>query len=349
MNGFWKEYKMKILRKIKYILKRPITLQIPKYPQSIILEPTNACNLKCRMCPIYGEGVNRKRDIGFIKKESWAKITDEIGSWPSPVNLDIHGAGEPLLHPDFFDMVSHAKNFNNISVGFLSNATLLDKEKAKAIIDLRVDWVCFSLDGAEKEIFEYYRKGAVLDYVEENIKYLLSLKKNEKPNIFLNMVKHEKADLEKFINKWAGLVDSITISLKRPTMREKNKRLKLMKPCSLLYQQLVIGWPGKTGLCCEDLWGDYITGDTSEETLLDIWQGKALTRARRLHERGEQEKLSLCTNCDTTIFHQYTETILMKKGRTTIVREELPKFNHELAVPYNDELKSCPNAKYTTI
>ncbi|MEF9426654.1 MAG: radical SAM protein, partial [Candidatus Mariimomonas ferrooxydans] len=139
------------------------------FPQSILLEPTNACNLRCRMCPIYGEGVKKSREVGFIKREVWTKALDEIGSWPVDVNLDIHGAGEPFLHPNFFDIISYAKSMNNIKVGFFCNATLLNQEKARAIIELGVDWVCFSIDGSEKEVFEHYRKGAVLEAVEENI------------------------------------------------------------------------------------------------------------------------------------------------------------------------------------
>jgi len=242
---------MKLLNRIKNIFTSAQALHVPEYPASILLEPTNACNLRCRMCPAYGEGVKKRRDVGFIKKEIWGKIIDEIGSWPGSVNLDIHGAGEPLLHPDFFEIVSYAKKMKNITVGFLCNATLLDQEKAKSVIELGVDWICFSVDGAEKEIFEYYRQGAVLDNVEENIRFLSSLRREAKPYISLNMVHHEEADLEAFIDKWSGVVDSLTISAKRPVDREDNVRLRLLKPCPMLYRQIVIGWPGKTGLCCE--------------------------------------------------------------------------------------------------
>jgi sulfatase maturation enzyme AslB (radical SAM superfamily) len=306
---------------------------VPKFPKSVLLEPTNACNLRCRMCPAYGEGVQKSRDIGFIKKDVWMSAIDEIGSWPSRVNLDIHGAGEPLLHPEFFDIVSYAKNKNNITLGFLCNATLLDQKKSKAVIELGVDWVCFSVDGAEKEIFEYYRKGAVLNTVEENIKYLLSLRKNEKPSIFFNMVNHEEADINKFIDKWSGLVDSLTISIKRPVLRDKNKRLKLLKPCFLLYHQLAIGWSGRTGLCCEDYWIEYVTGEFPTQSLYDIWHGKPFKKARRLHETGRYDELYLCRTCNTTIFHQYKERIVEKDAQKTIVRTELSDINPEFAIP----------------
>lgn len=185
---------MKILKKIKNIFTRHQRLPVPEFPQSILLEPTNACNLRCRMCAIWGEGVKRNREVGFIKKEIWTKILDEIGSWPVKINVDIHGAGEPLLHPDFIDILTYAKSKNNLHVGFLCNATLFDSKKAEATINLGIDWVGFSVDGAQNEIFEYYRKGAKFDVVEGNIEYLISLKGDSRPSILLNMVGHAEAE-----------------------------------------------------------------------------------------------------------------------------------------------------------
>ena len=103
------------------------------YPPNVLIEVTNACNLRCRMCFIWGEGVSRHREIGFVGEKIWKAAIDEMGSWPISATLDLHGAGEPLLHPDFFQIAEYAKSKGNISVGFLSNATLLDEEKAKAM------------------------------------------------------------------------------------------------------------------------------------------------------------------------------------------------------------------------
>ena len=318
-------------KKIEGLFTGKRKVHVPEFPQSILLEPTNACNLRCRMCPAYGEEVKRSREVGFISKDIWMDAIGEIGSWPANINLDVHGAGEPLLHPEFFDIIATAKRLGNISVGFICNATLLDREKARAVIELGVDWVCFSVDGGEKEVFEYYRRGANLEMVEDNIRYLLSLRKEGKPHISFNMVNHEEADTGIFLDKWVGNIDTIIISVKRSVHRGQDVRLKLHRPCPLLYQQLVIGWPGKTGLCCEDFWGDHITGEFPLESLHDIWHGPTLERARTLHEEGDKDSLELCRTCDFTIFHLFRERTIEKNGRKTVIREELSDINPELA------------------
>lgn len=295
---------------------------VPPFPTFVLLEATNACNLRCRMCFIYGEGVSAKRETGFLKEEIWRPAIDEIGSRPETITLDLHGAGEPLLHPQLFDIISHAKGKGNIKVGFLSNATLLDREKARRVIESGLDWIGFSVDGAQKEIFDYYRKGASLEEVEANIEHLLSLRKNG-PTVYLNMVLHEEADKDLFIQRWKGKVETLLLSVKRINDKSLNTPIVFQKPCHLLYEQLIMGWDGTAVLCCEDYYGEYIAGKFPEQSIQEIWLGSALSGARRLHETGKARSLRLCSLCDSVAFHEYDEKVMDKEGKTTIVREEL--------------------------
>ncbi|MHB8881359.1 MAG: radical SAM/SPASM domain-containing protein [Thermodesulfovibrionales bacterium] len=292
------------------------------------MEVTNACNLRCSMCFIYGEGVKRRRPTGFMKRDVWQQAIDEMGSWPAKVTLDLHGAGEPLLHPELFEIVSHAKSKGNISVGFLSNATLLTREKADAVIETGLDWIGFSVDGAQKEIFESYRKGAVLEEVEANIDYLLSIRKpgageSGRPAVYLNMVCHPEADTGLFIDRWKGKVETILLSIKKINDKGKNVPANFSKPCFLLSQQLIMGWDGTTVLCCEDFCEDYVTGRFPEMSLSGIWHGSRFDKARQHHHKGTFDKIDLCRYCDSVVFHQYAETVIEVNGRKTLVRTEL--------------------------
>ena len=313
---------------MNFLMKLFRTLLITKsrgtsvYPPNVLIEVTNACNLRCRMCFIWGEGVSRHREIGFVGEKVWKAAIDEMGSWPINATLDLHGAGEPLLHPNFFQIAEYAKSKGNISVGFLSNATLLDEEKAKAVISSGIDWVAFSVDGAQKEIFEHYRKGARFEQVEENIERLLSLRRNGRPSVTFNMVSHDEADPGLFINRWKGKVDVLTLSSKRPPERKEDSPILMTSPCPLLSQQLVVAWNGVAGLCCEDFWGDYVTGTFPESSLYEIWQGKALMKARRLHENGNYRKIPLCRQCNAGELHGYEEWTEERNGSHTLVRKE---------------------------
>jgi pyruvate-formate lyase-activating enzyme len=322
---------MGLVQQIAGVLTRDRGLRTPQFPESMIIEPTNACNLRCRMCSVWGEGVQRDRAVGYISQELWGRAIDELGSWPVHIGLYVYGAGEPLLHPQFFDIVAHAKRKTNISVGFLCNATLFDRDKAQATVELGVDTLSFSVDGAQKEVFEYYRKGAILEQVEANIKYLLAIRNGSKPSVSLRMVSHEEADVKLFVEKWAGRVESITVSRKRPVQRETSLPVRLHQPCPLIYRQLIMGWDGTAVLCCEDNWGDAVIGRFPDNSLYEIWSGSTMRRARRLHETKRYDEIALCSTCDASVFHLFDEYTVERAGKTTLVQRELPGINPDLA------------------
>ena len=322
---------MGLLQQIAGVFARDKGLCAPPFPQSMVIEPTNACNLRCRMCSVWGEGVQRDREVGFIAKEVWGRAIDELGSWPRSIDLQVYGAGEPLLHPQFFDIVAYAKRKPNISVGFLCNATLFDRDRAKATVELGVDSLAFSVDGAQQDVFEYYRKGAVLDQVEENIRFLLAIRDGGNPSVSLRMVHHEEADVEQFVERWAGHVESIVVSRKRPVRREMSLPVKLCRPCPSIYGQMIMGWDGTTVLCCEDNWGDAVIGRFPDESLYEIWNGRTMQHARRLHETGRYQEIGLCSTCDAGVFHLFDERTVERAGKKTLVRLELPDLNPDLA------------------
>jgi sulfatase maturation enzyme AslB (radical SAM superfamily) len=306
----------------------PGKVTAPDYPENVVIEPTNACNLRCRMCSEWGEGVTSRREVGFIARGIWTKALDEIGAWPVRVNLHLTGAGEPLLHPEFLDMLRYAKGKGNISVGFLCNATLLNSVRAESVAGLKIDQVGFSVDGAQQEIFEHYRVGATLSEVDENIERLLSLRKADTPRVYLNMVAHQEADIGRFVERWKGKVDVIQVSVKRPVDRSLNRRIVLKKPCPSLDQTLVMGWSGHVVLCCYAGSADYakyLIGKFPEENLRDIWCGEPMNRARMLHRMSRPDEIGLCRNCDSDMFHGWFEMDLEK----THIRVELPYIRSE--------------------
>ena len=90
-----------VYKKISNLLFTSKPAAVPDYPSFVLMEVTNACNLRCRMCPIYGEGVTRKRETGFIRKDIWQRAIDEIGSWLGQIALDLHGPVSLSCIPSF--------------------------------------------------------------------------------------------------------------------------------------------------------------------------------------------------------------------------------------------------------
>ncbi len=273
--------------------------KIPGYPKTVIIETTNACNLKCRMCHVWGEGVTQKRPVGFIKKALWEKAIEELSHWDGQVSVAFHGAGEPMLHKDLLKIISFASSKKNLSVGFLSNGSLWTRDISKAILDTDISWIGFSVDGSDPEKYRHYR-GTDLKKVEATIEYLASFRRDKKPSIFLNMVALPDLDPEQYIARWIDIVDEVKISRYRPVghrdfLTEKIQRV----PCYLLNEMLVITWDGNAVLCCEDIWAEHIVGEFPGQSLREIWHSSKLDRIRKLHEKGKFGDIPICADCDS--------------------------------------------------
>lgn len=273
--------------------------KVSAYPKTVIVETTNACNLRCKMCHVWGQGAAKKREVGFISKELWGKAFHELSHWDETVNLALHGAGEPVLHKDFPAILASAAAIKNLSVGFLSNGSLWTEELTRAILDTGVSWIGFSVDGTDPEKYRKYR-GTDLKKVEAAIEYLVSSRRGEKPSVFLNMVALPDLDPQSFLDRWIGIVDEVKISKYRPVghrdfLTQKIKRI----PCYLLDEMLVLTWDGKAVLCCEDIWADNVVGVFPSQSLLEIWNSRVFNRIRRLHAKGRENEISICTDCDS--------------------------------------------------
>ncbi len=270
---------------------------IPRYPRTVILEPTNRCNMRCRSCHFWGEGVKQRRAIGSADPDMVRAMIDEMVSWNVPLDLMLTGAGEPLLHPQLAEMVSWAARCQGINVGILTNGLLLTPERSRELLEAGIGWIGFSVDGADPERYAWYR-GSELGIVEEHIEHLLAMRRNGSPRVFLNMVKIPGSDPEGFVERWHGRVDEVKISTFRPVGSRSILGKWNVAVCPNLFTMMVVSWEGEAVLCCEDIWAEHPVGRFQDESLYGIWHGEALEEARRLHNRYLMERIPLCATCD---------------------------------------------------
>ncbi|MBL7196527.1 MAG: radical SAM protein [Candidatus Omnitrophica bacterium] len=147
-------------------------LKMSSGPLLIQIEPTLHCNLNCPMCinPV----IERKR-----KHMSFAGFRMILEKAPFLRKINLVGAGEPLLNPELFQMISYARS-KGILVGFATNAMLLKEDTCSKLMAALPDWVNISVDSGNKDKFEAIRKGADFDLFLENLKQLLKIKGNNR-------------------------------------------------------------------------------------------------------------------------------------------------------------------------
>ena len=162
------------------------------------IESTSRCNLSCIMCPRL-KGNNEFVDMKLSTYIEISKYFNFIN------NISLDGWGEPLLNTELLNMIKIAKD-NNIFVGFTSNGTLLDSRISERLIDLRLDYINFSIDGMDN-IYNLIRINSNFKRVIDNIKNLASIKnkkKSDKPKISFSFVA--------MINNFHDLLNIIELS-----------------------------------------------------------------------------------------------------------------------------------------
>ncbi|MFC1538066.1 radical SAM protein [Candidatus Latescibacterota bacterium] len=155
-----------------------------------------SCNLRCPSCyhsnPDFKDNIDT--EIGAqISLEDFKKVAQEL--FPYTKILYLSCSAEPLTTKKFGKYLEIVSKYNIPKVSFATNGMLLNKEYIIASIGNKVNEIIFSMDGAKKETYEFFRRGAVFEKVIENIRLLRDMKSEYKtnyPSIRFNYVMNAK-------------------------------------------------------------------------------------------------------------------------------------------------------------
>ena len=115
------------------------------------------------------------------------------------------GLGEPFMDPQIFERIEFCHR-HSISTLLSTNGTLLDERHAARLLDSPLEQITLSFDGAKKETFEFYRKGAKFERVRDNFVRFARMKKERgsKLQIVVQMVRMEgnAGEVDDFISFW---------------------------------------------------------------------------------------------------------------------------------------------------
>ena len=148
------------------------------------------CNLDCPMC--IGGNYRREHGLQLLSVERLEEIIDKI---PTLKTVNIIGVGEPLLHPQWIEIMELLTK-RNLALTFTTNTTLLNEDNIKAIHPTA--YVALSIDTLNPETYKEIR-GVELADTLERVALLRKLKPHA--HLFINAVvlKQTIDDLNLFI------------------------------------------------------------------------------------------------------------------------------------------------------
>lgn len=251
-----------------------------------------------------------EKNLGFMDFSLAKKLIDEIAEH-LPVTLVPFFRGEPLLHPNWYEILSYAKKQGVGPLQFTTNATRMNEEVARAIVDMQLDFISFSLDTVDAELYQQTRRGAKYEAVRDNILYLLKLidkQGKSLPEVQVSAVDtplhHEK--LDEFVSYWRPRVDRVRIYIEHSqdghpgSIATSLPFFESRLPCHKLFTDMVIYWNGDVALCNHD-WNraeDDFLGNVDKQGIAEVWTSKKYKILRSLHLNGDVQGVYPCNNCD---------------------------------------------------
>jgi radical SAM protein with 4Fe4S-binding SPASM domain len=298
-------------------------------PVEFIVETTARCNLYCPMCP----RETHKQPKEDMTDAIFERLVRESGS--TAEHMMLIGLGEPFMDRKIFDRIEYCAR-HNISTLLSTNGTFLDEERAARLLDSPLEHITLSFDGATKESFEYYRKGAKFEKVRDNFVRFARMKKERgsKVQVVIQMVRMERnaAEVDDFVRFWSAVpgIDQIRVKEDETNLLQPEAGHAAgdwRHPCHYLWRgPLYVKHNGDVYPCCQSYMLDgRPVGNIDETPLGDVWNSPEMVRMRRLHVSGRAGEIDICSRCCTTIPHPLLVTgSLLLHGKW--VRKALPKI-----------------------
>ena len=280
-----------------------MNVQEKDFPQRINVEPTNLCNMHCKLCP----NPMMTRPRGRMAMDLFRRIAKECAH--RRVGLWLQYMGEPFMHPHIMAMISEAKDAGIQKVGLSTNAFFLDDKRSHEILASGLDRLECSVDALNAAEFQEYRGSEHFQEVMHNIESFLEVKKHDRSSKPITSIQYMASSLSRdqrvkeIIEHWKGrlgpgdFIMSIQDYSFAGSVRKSCQKTG-RSPCRWIFQASIILWDGSMVLCGSDYNGCAVMGNVNQQSIEEIWKGPGFQEVRELHRTHAWDRHPLCRGCD---------------------------------------------------
>jgi len=296
-------------------------------PFFLMIEPTNACNLRCPLCPTGRGTLGRKTT--FLPLGLFKQCIDELGA--SLLEVNVSNYGEPMMHKELPEMVAYAKaNAPGAKVVIGCNAHFLNDESAPRLVESGLDLIYISFDGVDQETYEKYRVRGHFEKVVAGVKALLAAREAlGRTNPFVELqflvMKHNEHQMDAFrtmaheLGVDRRIIKPVSFNVAdwddadtRATYGEffpDNEDYRVYRHegdswhwkkdelafCTAAWRSITVLADGSIVPCCRDPRGVYTMGNVADG-VLEVWNGERYQKFRKaMAER--RDKMAICKVC----------------------------------------------------
>ncbi len=264
-----------------------------RFPAVVRLETTNACNAKCIICPHR----DMQRPVATMDDALYRRLIDQCAEAHCR-EVHLHNFGEPMMDRRIEDRIAYAKQKGIRRVKIFCNGSLLGAERGKRLIEVGLDEIKVSLDGATSEEFERIRTPLKFDAVVQNVIELVKLRNAARSKMRIRVACCSTTDKQSTMKMLEKTVDDFSFGKLHNWGGQDVIAKRTRKPCSRLWRTFTVLANGDVSLCCLDYDGQHILGHMdSQRTIGDVWRDRPYQDVRRAHREANQSAIPLCANC----------------------------------------------------
>jgi pyruvate-formate lyase-activating enzyme len=145
--------------------------QLVGHPTQILLDSANTCQLQCPGC-VHSASYQDDWPKGIMQLNLCDSILREYGYFA--LAAELYNYGEPLINPNFPEMVRRAKRMGLHTV---TSSNLSLRFDVEAVVQSGLDSLLMSVDGASRETLGIYRRRARFELCLENMRALADAKR----------------------------------------------------------------------------------------------------------------------------------------------------------------------------
>lgn len=285
------------------------------------IETTNACNMRCKMCP---RTTMMTRPIGNIDQETFIRVIEQIKPFPVdlwnkweifveknyqiprggmsenhfflfiiPKVIQLHGYGDPLLDKHMAEYVKLLSDKGFYSY-FSCNPANINIDRTVQMFENGLDYIKYSIETVDDMLHKQIR-GQASNFTEsyKNILRLLEIKKERKHKVTIIItmldlnLKTQKEEYGKLKEAFKGL--DVYIYLKSEDTQwyredyHGTKSVHWTEYCQHPWMSITVKSNGEVAMCMEDFNNEIVLGNAKEQSLYDIWNGEKYRRFRKDH------------------------------------------------------------------
>ena len=307
------KYEPRIYHQNRKELQNVIPLETPYV---IFVDPSDACNFKCKFCPTSDRTLMKKvgRPMRTMKFDLFKKIANDICEFPNKIKvLRLYKDGEPLINKRFPDMIKYAKDMDCAErVDTTTNASLLTPSKGKELIEAGLDRINISIEGVNNEQYKNFSDvNLEFERVVENVKTFYENRKQCEMLVKINGDTLSEEDKKKFLEIFGDYTDKIYIEhimscwpnfeLNGVDANQDfgiyGQEIKEVDACPYVFYSFAINSDGIVSLCFLDWSKKLIIGNVNEISVKEVWESKQLKNYQKMFLEGKRKKHPICGNC----------------------------------------------------